>query len=105
MTIVCRRPVDYLIRHSDRGIHHASESFQDLLVANKIICSMSRKGNCRANVCAENFFGRLKNEWTKDKIYESFEEVKNDIFNYIEVFYNRKRTGLCRSGGIWKCMK
>ncbi len=52
---------------------------------------MSRKGNCWANACLESFFGSLKNEWVKDKIYESFEAGKKDIFNYIEMFYNRKR--------------
>jgi putative transposase len=39
----------------------------------------------------ESFFGSLKSEWIKNKIYESFEDGKKDIFNYIEVFYNRKR--------------
>ena len=47
--------------------------------------------NCWDNACVESFFGSLKNEWVKGKIYESFEDGKKDIFNYIEMFYNRKR--------------
>ncbi len=91
MALLHRRPANSLIHHSDRGIQYASEGFQDLLNANKIVCSMSRKGNCWDNACVESFFGSLKSEWTKDKIYDSFEDGKKDIFNYIEMFYNRKR--------------
>jgi len=69
----------------------AAEDFQDLLNDNKVVCSMSRKGNCWDNACVESFFGNLKAEWVKEKIYETFEDGKKDIFNYIEVFYNRKR--------------
>jgi putative transposase len=91
MALLHRRPDSRLIHHSDRGIQYASEGYQDLLTANKIVRSMSRKGNCWDNACAESFFGSLKSEWIKDKIYESFGDGKNDVFNYIEVFYNRKR--------------
>ena len=52
---------------------------------------MSRKGNCWDNAVAESFFGSLKNEWIQKKIYETLEDAKKDIFNYVEVFYNRKR--------------
>jgi len=78
-------------RHSDRGVQYAASDFQELLKDNKIISSMSRKGNCWDNACAESFFGSLKNEWVQDKIYETYEDGKKDIFKYIEVFYNRKR--------------
>jgi transposase InsO family protein len=91
MAIQHRSPNAGLIHHSDRGIQYASEGFQDLLTANKFVCSMSRKGNCWDNACAESFFGSLKNEWIKNKIYETYEEGKNDVFKYVEVFYNRKR--------------
>lgn len=62
-----------------------------MLDDNNVVCSMSRKGNCWDSACVESFFGSLKSEWVKDKIYESFDDGKKDIFNYIEVFYNRKR--------------
>ncbi|MBL7215510.1 MAG: IS3 family transposase [Phycisphaerae bacterium] len=67
------------------------EDVQDLLNANPVICSMRRKGNCWDNACAESFFGSMKSEWVKHKIYETHDNAKKDIFNYIEVFYNRKR--------------
>jgi putative transposase len=86
-----RRPDEGLVHHSDRGVQYASGDFQDLLDDNNVICSMSRKGNCWDNACVESFFGSLKNEWVRGKIYESFDDAKKDIFNYIEVFYNRKR--------------
>ena len=91
MAILHRNPDKGLIHHSDRGVQYAAEDFQDLLNDNEVICSMSRKGNCWDNACVESFFGNLKAEWVKEKIYETFEDGKKDIFNYIEVFYNRKR--------------
>ena len=91
MAILHRDPDKGLIHHSDRGVQYAAQDFQDLLDDNKIICSMSRKGNCWDNACAESFFGSLKNEWIKGKIYETYEDGEKDIFKYIEVFYNRKR--------------
>ena len=52
---------------------------------------MSRKGNCWDNACAENFFGRLKSEHIQDRLYASRQEARQDVFWYIEVFYNRNR--------------
>ena len=91
MAILHRNPNKGVIHHSDRGVQYAAEDFQDLLYENDFICSMSRKGNCWDNACVESFFGSLKNEWIKNKKYETIEEGEKDIFNYIEVFYNRKR--------------
>jgi len=91
MALLHRRLCEGLIHHSDRGVQYAANDFQDLLEANNITPSMSRKGNCWDNACVESFFGSLKNEWIKGKIYESFDDGKKDIFNYIEMFYNRKR--------------
>ena len=91
MALMHRQPDVGLLHHSDRGVQYAAEGFQNLLTANKIVCSMSRKGNCWDNAVVESFFGSLKNEWIQKKIYETFEDAKKDIFNYIEVFYNRKR--------------
>jgi putative transposase len=91
MALQHRRPDKGLIHHSDRGVQYATQGFQKLLEDNNITCSMSRKGNCWDNACVESFFGSLKNEWIGDKIYESLEAGKKDVFKYIEVFYNRKR--------------
>lgn len=71
-----RRPDAGLIHHSDRGVQYAAEGFQDLLDDNKAVCSMSRKGNCWDNACMESFFGSLKNEWVKGKIYQMHEDAK-----------------------------
>ena len=54
-------------------------------------CSMSRKGNCWDNACAETFFSTIKCEMLYHKKYMTRQEVRRDIFWYIEVFYNRKR--------------
>ena len=91
MALEDRRPSAGLIHHSDRGVQYASGDFQDLLEDNNVVCSMSRKGNCWDNACVESFFGSFKNEWVRGKIYETFDDAKKDIFNYIELFYNRKR--------------
>lgn len=91
MAISQRRPQAGLLHHSDRGSQYASEAFQDLLDDNRIVCSMSRKGNCWDNACMESFFGSLKTEWLSDKKYKTRDHARNDIFKYIELFYNRKR--------------
>ena len=91
MALDGRRPGAGLIHHSNRGVQYASGDFQKLLEDNKAVCSMSRKGNCWDNACVESFFDSLKNEWVKDKIYTTFDDAKKDIFNYVEMFYNRKR--------------
>ena len=91
MAISQRKPQAGLVHHSDRGSQYASEDFQDLLVDNGIVCSMSRKGDCWDNACMESFFGSFKMEWIRDKKYVSFEEAKKDVFKYVEIFYNRRR--------------
>jgi putative transposase len=91
MALSDRQPDAGLIHHSDRGIQYAANDFQDLLEEHKVVCSMSRKGNCWDNACAESFFGSLKTEWVKGKVYETLDDAKKDIFKYIEMFYNRKR--------------
>lgn len=85
------RPPKGLIHHSDRGIQYCSNSYQRLLRKNKIICSMSRKGNCYDNACAETFFSTIKCELLYQKEYKTRKEACQDIFWYIEIFYNRKR--------------
>jgi len=52
---------------------------------------MSRKGNCWDNACKESFFGKLKTEWVQDRIYRTRKEAEQDLFWYIEIFYNRIR--------------
>jgi len=91
MAITTRKPSKGLIWHTDRGSQYASYSHRDLLNANGIIQSMSRKGNCWDNAVAESFFHTLKTELTHHEIYETRAEANQSIFEYIEVFYNRER--------------
>jgi putative transposase len=80
-----------LIHHSERGSQYASERFQNILQSHSTLCSMSGKGNCYDNAVAESFFHSLKTEWIHHYRYQSREEAKASIFEYIEIFYNRQR--------------
>ena len=62
-----------------------------MLKANGLKASMSRRGNCHDNTCAEGFFGLLKKERIRRRIYPTRETAQNDVFNYIELFYNPTR--------------
>ena len=89
--ILQRRPPRKLLHHSDRGVQYASRDFQRMLDHYGIVCSMSRKGDCWDNACMESFFGKLKNEHIRSRIYRSRDHARQDIFWYMELFYNRKR--------------
>jgi len=86
-----RLPNSGLIHHSDRGSQFNSNEFQMTLARHGIRCSMSAKGNCYDNAVVEAFFATLKRERTTDRRYATREELERDLFEYIEVFYNRKR--------------
>jgi len=79
-----------LILHSDQGWQYQMKQYQHLLFEKGIRQSMSRKGNCLDNSCAENFFGILKSELFYIKEYKSIDELEKDIIEYIE-YYNNKR--------------
>jgi transposase InsO family protein len=91
MAINRREPARSLIFHSDRGSQYASHEFQRTLWEHGFISSMSRKGNCWDNAVSESFFSTLKTELIYQNQYESRGEAKRDIFQYIEIFYNRFR--------------
>jgi putative transposase len=86
-----RKPAPGLLHHSDRGSQYASRAFQDQLTGYGMICSMSRKGNCWDNAPTESFFNSLKNERVHGTRYPTRQAAEADVFDYIEVFYNRKR--------------
>lgn len=86
-----RKPDKPVIFHSDRGVQYASNVFRQKLIKYNIEQSMSRKGNCLDNAPAESFFHTLKVEEVYGQTYESRQEAKSSIFEYIEIFYNRKR--------------
>ena len=80
-----------IIFHSDRGSQYASKEVRDLLAAHGIIQSMSRKGNCYDNAVMESFFHTLKTELIYFENFQTREEAKMKIFDYIEIYYNRQR--------------
>jgi len=81
-----------LILHSDRGCQYASQEYRALLTSKGITQSMSRKGNCYDNAPQESFFGKFKSEWLPDHLYVTIKAARAAAFQYIEVFYNRKRS-------------
>ena len=70
---------------------YTSEDFQRLLAAHGIVCSMSRKGDCWDNAAMESFFHTVKTEHIYFENYQTRAQAKQSIFEYVEVFYNRKR--------------
>ncbi len=91
MALTTRQPTAELLHHSDRGSQYAAQQYQQLLTMHGITASMSRKGNCWDNACVESFFGTLKRELVYHRQYATRSEATQDIFEYIEVFYNRQR--------------
>jgi putative transposase len=91
MAVGRRNPGPGLIHHSDRGCQYASHDYQVALLEHEMRCSMSRKGDCWDNAVAESFFSSLKTERVHHRLYRSRTEARRDIFEYIEVFYNRVR--------------
>ena len=86
-----RQPQKPVMIHSDQGSQFGSDEFSRWCKENNLITSMSRRGNCFDNAVAESFFSNLKKEKIKNRIYNTREEAKSDVFEYIEMFYNRKR--------------
>jgi transposase InsO family protein len=86
-----RKPMKGLIVHTDRGSQYASFRYRQLLSENNITQSMSFKGNCYDNAPVESFFASLKKELVYRVRFKSKEEARRQIFEYIEIFYNRQR--------------
>jgi len=91
MALSSREPAAGLLCHSDRGSQYASVDYQALLARKGITCSMSRKGDCWDNAPVESFFASFKRELVYRRHYQSRSEARADAFEYIEVWYNRKR--------------
>ncbi|CAI8197508.1 MAG: Uncharacterised protein [Arcobacter lacus] len=91
MALRHRKPSKGLIWHTDRGSQYASYSHRDLLKENGIVQSMSRKGNCWDNAVAKSFFKSLKTDLVYQNIFYTKNQAKQEIFKYIEFFYNRIR--------------
>lgn len=86
-----QKPPEGLIHHSDRGRQYASYAYQALLKDNGITASMSRPGNCYDNAYMESFFGTLKTELVHGQRYRRREDARLSIFEYVMMFYNRRR--------------
>jgi putative transposase len=85
-----RRPKGVMV-HSDRGSQYCSGKYQAPLVKQDLLCSMSAKGNCYDNACAESFFHTLKVELIHGESFANREDMRRAVFGYIEVDYNRTR--------------
>lgn len=83
--------VEGLLHHSDQGREYYAKDYQDLLKEHGIVCSMSRKGNCYDNASMESFFHSFKVELIHHEDFHTREDARSATFDYIELFYNRKR--------------
>jgi putative transposase len=84
-------PQAEVIFHSDRGSQYASEAYRKFLKSKNVIPSMSRRGNCYDNAYVESWFASLKKEWIYRSRYTTASELRALVFEYIEVWYNKKR--------------
>ena len=91
MALANQRPADGLIHHSDRGSQYASSDYRQRLLQAGITISMSRRGNCHDNACAESFWARFKVELVYRHRFATIAAARRAIFEYIEVFRNRTR--------------
>jgi len=91
MAIARRQPEPGVIHHSDRGSQYTSQAYRDQLVRHGLLASMSRVGMPYDNAIVESFFSSLKNELTHHERFANVDEARRQVFDYIEVFYNRQR--------------
>jgi len=91
MAVLYRGKLKAVIVHSDQGSTYASGDYRQQLKDHGLLCSMSRKGECHDNAVAESFFSSLKTELVDSEDYRTRQQARQSIFEYIEVFYNRKR--------------
>jgi len=91
MALWKRKPTQMVTIHSDQGSQFSSYEWQAFLREHNLRPSMSRRGNCHDNAVVESFFQLLKRERVKRKTYNTRSEAREDIFNYIELFYNPVR--------------
>jgi putative transposase len=85
------KPKPGLIHHSDRGSQYASKEYRSKLEQYGMVSSMSRKGNCYDNACIESYHSVLKRELVYLTKFKTKQEAKQQIYWYLEFFYNRKR--------------
>jgi transposase InsO family protein len=91
MALTHRQPPAGLVFHSDRGVQYASSDYRQALAAARLVASMSRKANCYDNAAMEAFWSTLKMELIYRRQFQDAGQLRQALFDYIEVFYNRKR--------------
>ena len=91
MAIAGRSPGEGLLHHSDRGSQYASDDYMHLLQTHGVEVSMSGVGQCWDNAAMESFWATLKTELVHHERYATRDQARASIFEYMEVFYNRKR--------------
>lgn len=91
MAIWRRKPQRTVIVHSDQGSQYGSDDWQRFCRSHNLEPSMSRRGNCWDNAVAESFFSSLKKERIRKRVYKTRDLARADVFDYIEVFYNKTR--------------
>jgi len=91
MAVWRRKPKSKTVIHSDQGSQFTSQEWRAFLKDHNLEASMSRRGNCYDNAVAESFFASLKTERIRRKIYKTRQDARQDVFDYIEMFYNPRR--------------
>lgn len=91
MAVYQRQPKTEVLVHSDQGSQYCSADYLAIMKEHNLVPSMSRAGKCHDNAVAESFFATIKKRIIKRKIYSTREDVKVEIFNFIEMFYNPKK--------------
>jgi transposase InsO family protein len=91
MALLHRQPPAHLLFHSDRGVQYASADYRRALAQAGFTASMSRKGNCYDNAAMESFWSTLKLELIYRRVFQTRAQARQEIFDYIETFYNRQR--------------
>jgi transposase InsO family protein len=92
MALLHRQPPTSLLFHSDRGVQYASADYRGALAQAGLVASMSRKGNCYDNAAMESFWSTLKLELVYRREFPTRAQARSEIFDYIELFYNRQRS-------------
>jgi putative transposase len=91
MAVWRRKPKKTVLVHSDQGSQFTSMDWASFLRHHNLVHSMSRRGNCHDNAVVESFFNLLKRERIRRRTYRTRDEARQDVFDYIEMFYNPTR--------------
>ena len=91
MALGARRPPPGLVHHTDRGGQYTSSAYQEALAARRLVCSMSRSGDCLDNAMAESFFSTLKAELLRTRPWPTRAAARTAVFEWLEIWYNRQR--------------